>query len=365
MITLGTEERKVLERWARGNGRKALRARIVLEAAKGQTVAAIAARLATRPATVSKWRARFARGRLSGLEDKPRSGAPATYGAEAEERILAKLAEPPPEGRACWTGKLLAQALGGISVHQVWRVLRQRRISLARRRNWFVVADPEFTGKSVEVIGLYLGSPENALVLGVGELHGAQAPEHVHGWLRLPNKDAFEEFSRSYRQSGTLTLLAALDGVTRLAKAGRYRRHRRWGVLGFLDQIVAYHPNREIHAIVESSVTRAEKYEAWRRRHKNVHLQFFPTFRSWLDQAMTWFSILLPTPSEGSAPAWSDRMRAAITAFVKAYGQGSTSFEWVKAAMDPAWAEGILREFAKLSKERFWDALTDPRWWRR
>ena len=78
-MTLGTEERAVLESWVRAvstEQRMALRARIVLRAAAGESTAAIARGLAVRAATVSKWRTRFVRQRLAGLHDAPRPGKP-------------------------------------------------------------------------------------------------------------------------------------------------------------------------------------------------------------------------------------------------------------------------------------------------
>jgi len=56
--------------------RLALRARIVLLCADGQDNKAVAKRLGVTEETVGKWRARFLRRRLQGLEDEPRSGAP-------------------------------------------------------------------------------------------------------------------------------------------------------------------------------------------------------------------------------------------------------------------------------------------------
>ena len=45
-------------------------------------------------------------------------------------------------------GTLLAAALGDVSPHQVWRVLKRHGISLRRRRSWCISTDPEFARQS-------------------------------------------------------------------------------------------------------------------------------------------------------------------------------------------------------------------------
>src|SRR5262249_33948876 len=84
--------------------RQVLRIRIVLEAAEGWGTRDIARELETTPTTVSLWRGRFARERLAGLEDPPRSGAPRIYDAETDRRIRAILDQTPPRGFARWNG---------------------------------------------------------------------------------------------------------------------------------------------------------------------------------------------------------------------------------------------------------------------
>jgi transposase len=116
----------------------ALRARIVLGCAAGLSNKAVAERLGTRPATVSKWRGRLAQEGLPGLRDAARSGKPRQYPDDHERRILAALDEAPPAGYGRWDGSLLARHLGDISKHQIWRVLRRHEISLARRRSWCI-----------------------------------------------------------------------------------------------------------------------------------------------------------------------------------------------------------------------------------
>src|SRR5665648_1070317 len=108
------DERSVLERSARaakGEQRLAFRSRIILLAAEGLGTNAIAAQLQTTPATVSKWRVRFARRGLEGLADAPRCGAPGIYTQETERRILAQLDEAVPEGETAWTSRLLVRAM--------------------------------------------------------------------------------------------------------------------------------------------------------------------------------------------------------------------------------------------------------------
>ena len=146
-VLLTSEERATLRSWlaaGKTERRMAFRAEVILAVAAGLSNEAAAARLGARPATVSKWRGRFARDRLRGLADAPRSGKPSHYEAEHERRILAALDEPPPAGYGRWDGALLAKHLGDISKHQIWRVLRRHQIALARRRCWCISTDPGF-----------------------------------------------------------------------------------------------------------------------------------------------------------------------------------------------------------------------------
>ena len=106
-VHLTRKERAELEARLRAGTteqRQLLRIRIVLEAAEGWGTRDIARELDTTPTTVSLWRGRFARERLAGLEDQPRSGAPCRYDAETDQRIRAVLDQPPPKGFARWNG---------------------------------------------------------------------------------------------------------------------------------------------------------------------------------------------------------------------------------------------------------------------
>ena len=81
-IKLTDAEREQLEKWvsaATSHYRVVERARIILAMHEGETNRTIAAAIGIRSGTVSKWRTRFARNRLAGLNDLPRSGVPLKY----------------------------------------------------------------------------------------------------------------------------------------------------------------------------------------------------------------------------------------------------------------------------------------------
>jgi transposase len=169
-IALTADEQAVLEGWARAPSierRLVERATVVLLAAAGQASRAIARDLGVTHRTVSKWRVRFAKDRLAGLGDAPRSGKPKTYGADAGRRILALLDRPPPQGFARWTAPLIAKELGDVSDQHVWRFLRAQGIDLAGRKSWCLSTDPEFATKAADIVGLHLDPPEHAVVLAV------------------------------------------------------------------------------------------------------------------------------------------------------------------------------------------------------
>lgn len=85
-IELSDAERDRLEATARrytSPYRDVIRAKIVLYAAAGLDNDAIAARLDTPRQIVSKWRKRFFRERLRGLEERSRSGRPALFSPQS------------------------------------------------------------------------------------------------------------------------------------------------------------------------------------------------------------------------------------------------------------------------------------------
>jgi len=337
-INLTMDERKELESWLRKGTveqRLVQRARIVLDCAAGKTTSEIAIRLKLRPATVSKWRTRFYRDRMSGLLDAPRPGKTATYDNATEKRILSYLDNPPPAGYATWTGRLLAKALGDVSPHHIWRVLRRHGIHLQRRHSWCVSTDPEFARKAADIVGLYLNPPENAVVISVDEKPAIQALERAQGWLRLSDGQSLKGFSHEYKRHGTTTLFAALEVATGQVKVGHYPRRRPREFLDFMNSIVAQYPDIELHVVLDNLNTHKPKHDKWIARHPNVHFHYTPTHASWLNQVECWFSILWRQALRGLNATSPRDVRNAIDKFTQVYCDDAHPFEWTKDVVYP------------------------------
>jgi|SRR5579862_615336 len=333
-IALTEEERVALQGWLRAGKterRKHFRARVILKLAEGLSNAEVAQQCASRMATISKWRGRFAQHRLAGLEDAPRSGKPRLYDAAATaKRILGALDEAPPAGYARWNGRLLARRLKDVSEDQVWRVLRQHGISLERRRSWCISTDPYFAQKAADIVGLYLHPPQNAVVLCVDEKPHIQALERAQGWLKLPNGKALTGFNHEYKRHGTTTLFAALEVATGLVKSGHYARRRRVEFLDFMNGLLAHYPGRQLHVILDNLNTHKPKHDRWLARHKNVQFHFTPTHGSWLNQVEVWFSILVSQALAGASFTSPKQVRQRIDDFITAYNPEAHPFEWTK-----------------------------------
>ena len=348
VIVLTPEDRATLTQRLRAptsEQRVVVRARIVLAAADGQATDGIAQQLALRPATVSKWRGRFARLGLDGLADAPRPGPTRRYDATSERRILHLLDTAPPAGHATWTGGLVATALRDVSSDEVWRVLRRHGIHLQRRRSWCISTDPEFTPKAADIVGLYLAPPANAVVLSVDEKPHIQALERAQGYLRLPNGAALRGFGHEYTRHGTSTLFAALNVGTGHLTAGHYGRRRRREFLNFMNDVVADYPDRELHIVLDNLNTHKPKVDRWLARHPAVHFHYTPTHASWLNQIECWFSILSRRALHGASFTSVRQLRAAIDRFIAAYNQTATPFEWRKRVVHSV---GLKHSYADL-----------------
>lgn len=337
-IQLTEPERQDLERWRRAGKtekRMLFRIQIIELAAAGVGSRQIAARLHVSRPTVLKWRRRFGQRRLAGLHEAPRSGPPRRYTATTERRILAQLDAPPPPGRGCWNGRLLAEALGDVSADQVWGVLRKHGIQLQRRRSWCVSTDPEFARKAADIVGLYLDPPLGAAVLCVDEKPAIQVLERAQGWLRLPNGEALKGFSHEYKRHGTTTLFAALEVLSGEVCSAHYPRRRRREFLDFMNGLVAAYPALDLHVIVDNLNTHKPKHDRWRARHPHVHFHYTPTHASWLNQIECWFSILSRQALQGASFTSVAQLRQAIDKFVASYNETATPFEWTQRVVKP------------------------------
>lgn len=332
-IRLTRKERAELEARLRAGTteqRQLLRIRIVLDAADGFGTRDIARELDTTPTTVSLWRGRFARLRLDGLDDLPRSGAPPIYGAETDQRIRSVLDQPPPKGFARWNGPLIAEALGDVDVQYVWRSLRKQKIDLGGRKSWCESNDPKFAAKAADVVGLYMAPPKNAIVLCIDEKPSIQALERAQGYLKLPNGRTLTGHSHDYKRNGTTTLFAAFEVATGKVKAAHKKRRRRKEFLDFMNDVVAEYPNQKLEVILDNLNTH-KKNEDWLKRHPKVTFHYTPTRASWLNQVEAWFSILQGQSLAGASFTSVEQLKEHIDAFIVTYNETAEPFVWTKS----------------------------------
>src|SRR6185503_4413507 len=174
------------------------------------------------------------------------------------------------------TAPLLARELGDIHEQYIWRFLRAQKIDLSGRKSWCQSNDPEFVSKAADIVGLYMMPPDNAVVLSVDEKPSIQALERAQGYLKLPNGRAMTGQSHDYKRHGTTTLFAALEVATGKVIAAHSKRRRRVEFLGFMNNVVAAFPDRELHVILDN-LNSHKKNERWLKKHPKVHFHFILT----------------------------------------------------------------------------------------
>jgi hypothetical protein len=227
----------------------AQRARIVLLAADGVSNTAIAELVGASRPTVIGWRERYRAKGVAGLDDEQRPGRPRSI--DHASIVTATLMPPPKKlGVTHWSTRLLARHLG-ISDATVAKAWRDYGVQPWRSESFRFSTDPELVAKVVDVVGLYLAPPENAIVLSIDEKSQIQALERSAPILPLQPGLA-ERRSHDYIRHGTSTLFAALEISTGKVTAALKPRHRHQEFLAFLKQIARAYPGQQLHLVMDN-----------------------------------------------------------------------------------------------------------------
>lgn len=170
-LVLSTEERLVLERLAsrrKSAQAMAMRARIVINCAKGDSNRDVAANLGVSEAMVGKWRRRFVEHRLDGLSDDPRPGAPRTITDDQVEAVIVKTLEEKPNDATHWSTRSMAGAMGmsRTTINRIWNAFG---LQPHRSGSFTLLTDSHFVEKVRDFVDLCPDSPVRAAVLSVDE----------------------------------------------------------------------------------------------------------------------------------------------------------------------------------------------------
>ena len=141
----------------------AMRARIVLDCARGLSNSEVARKLHITGATVGKWRERFRQAGLDGLLDEPRVGAPRTISDQKIEEVVTKTLESMPANSTHWSTRLMA-AETGLTQNAIGRIWRAFGLQPHRVENFKFSKDPQFIVKVRDIVGLYLNPPDRPYV---------------------------------------------------------------------------------------------------------------------------------------------------------------------------------------------------------
>lgn len=332
-LVLREGDREELERLTRSTTVRAglaQRARIVLLAADGSSNTAIAERVGVSRPTVIGWRERYQAKGIEGLDDEDRSGRPRRIDRAA---VLAATLTPPPKklGITHWSTRLLARHLK-ISDHSVAVIWRDYGIQPWRSESFRFSTDPQLEAKVVDVVGLYLDPPENAVVLSIDEKSQIQALDRTAPVLPT-QPHLIERRSHDYVRHGTTTLFAALEVATGKVTAALKPRHRHQEFLAFLKQVARAHPGVDLHLVMDNyAAHKHANVKDWLAANPRIHVHFTPTHASWMNMVEAWFSMAERQAIHRGTYSSVKDLNAKIRAYIDGWNDRAHPFAWTKTA---------------------------------
>jgi hypothetical protein len=95
------------------------------------------------------------------------------------ERVVNATLETKPQGQTQWSTRTMAreQGVDQSTVHRIWQ---EHGLQPHRQESFKLSRDSEFVPKLLDVVGVYLNPPQNAVVLSVEEKSQIQALDRTN-----------------------------------------------------------------------------------------------------------------------------------------------------------------------------------------
>ena len=335
-LKLESDNQELLEGWVRAHGtpqQVVKRCRIVLLAHQGYADVEIAEELGLNRHTCRLWRERFIHEGPAGLwavaegrGRKPQAGL--------ARRIVEATVSSKPAGQTHWSTRTMAKAQG-VDASTVWCIWQEHGLQPHRQETFKLSRDQQFVPKLLDVVGVYLNPPQNAVVLCVDEKTQIQALDRTQPGLPM-KRGRCGTWTHDYVRHGTTTLFAALNVAAGTVSGRCFAQHRHQKFLRFLRQLDAeYEQGLDLHLVLDNySTHKTPQVQRWLARHPRFKVHFIPASSSWLNMVERWFGDLTGKAVRRGSFASIPDLVSSIEEFIVAWNRDPKPFIWQARAED-------------------------------
>lgn len=323
------EELVTMQRSLKLQKRYVDRAKVIILSSEGMTIDQIMEQTRLSRRAVNKWRQRFKSTGITGLKDAHRPGKRPVITQEQKLLVIQKACSKPEGGYTNWSQARIAKEVG-ISQSRVFQILKETDLKPHKIEYWCGKSpDPEFEAKMINIVGLYMNPPENAIVLCVDEKTQIQALDRSQPLLPLKPGHP-RRLTATYKRNGTVALIAALAVHTGEITAKTMTSNNASNFLKFLKKLDRNYTGKKLHIIVDNlSVHKNKEVKKWIEGKRKFKLHFTPTYSSWLNQVEIWFNLLTKDVIKGGIWESSEQLASQLLEYVDTYNKTRAKpFEW-------------------------------------
>ena len=335
-VQLTESDAETLRSWLRTTSKsqgQATRAKMILALADGASPTDVADAQQVSRKTVHKWKNRFAESGVEGLIDQPRPGRPTRINQEMVNRVLTLTTRHVPQESTHWSVALMAE-YADITTWQVRQIWKAADLKPHRIKTFKISNDPQFAEKVVDIVGLYMNPPDNALVLCVDEKTQIQALDRTQPGLPL-SPGHIGSRTHDYKRNGTAALYAAFNVLTGKVIGKVANRSRSKEFLSFLKHVERITPkDKDLHIVLDNlSAHKTKAVREWLAGQPRIHFHFTPTSASWLNAVEGWFAQLERRALYRGVFTSVPELKAEIRRFIDVHNRDlAKPFRWTKSS---------------------------------